>query len=239
MGQLAIGGLAGSGYGTIITKSYFLSPADGGGPDNGYGKPLSDLQMRQKSSFVGWDFVGVTDGVEDIWAMPFAGGYPLFTYQVYELPVNNEPAGAIAIDVGQVMNGNTDNAFGQDRTVHGLDDYKDVWYYFVPAQSARYTISTCGSEFDTTLAVFANQGLKEAAYNEDYCGEQSKVVLKATAGKKYYIRIAGYDGASGSYNLSIIKDSPEPLQSDVNYDGTVDMGDFRIMASEWLDDSQN
>jgi len=67
------GGLCGNsyyGYGTI-TGCYFLDTA---GPDNGLGDPLTDAQMRQQSSFIGWDFV-VT------WEMPDGGGYPVLSWR--------------------------------------------------------------------------------------------------------------------------------------------------------------
>ncbi|MBN1795098.1 MAG: hypothetical protein JW804_00335 [Sedimentisphaerales bacterium] len=54
-GSVYVGGLCGRNHGTI-SNSYFLNPSDGGGPDNGFGEPLTDEQMKLKSSFVGWDF---------------------------------------------------------------------------------------------------------------------------------------------------------------------------------------
>jgi hypothetical protein len=36
--------------------SYFLIDVDGGGPDNGFGLPLTAGQMKQQASFVNWDF---------------------------------------------------------------------------------------------------------------------------------------------------------------------------------------
>jgi hypothetical protein len=75
------GGLLG-GIGTTgtVTAGYFLSPADGGGPDNGIGTALTDQQMRQRSSFEGWDFgPEPEDGVADFWSIPDDVGYPALT----------------------------------------------------------------------------------------------------------------------------------------------------------------
>jgi len=183
-----------------------------------------------------WDFKGeIKNGTNDTWAMPQGGGYPVLAWQLDDSPVsNNEMDGAIAVTVGLVISGSSAGASGLDITRNGYKDNVDVWHSFMTPSDGYYTISLCGSNFDTTLAIFDEQE-KEAAYNEDYCGEQSKVVLKAKAGKKYYIRIAGYDGGSGDYILSIIQDGPEPLQADINYDGKVNMKDFAVMASEWLE----
>ncbi len=67
------GGLVGWSDGNTI-NSYFLVSS---GPDNGYGQPLTDAQMKQQSSFVGWDFVGETaNGTEDIWDICQGLDYP-------------------------------------------------------------------------------------------------------------------------------------------------------------------
>ncbi|MBM4103467.1 MAG: hypothetical protein FJ263_05360 [Planctomycetes bacterium] len=66
---------------SLLLNCYFLSPGDGGGPNNGIGTLLSDSQMRQQSSFVGWDFQGsAADGEEEVWQMN--GGYPVLAWQV-------------------------------------------------------------------------------------------------------------------------------------------------------------
>jgi len=50
-----------------ITNCYFLDTV---GPDNGYGSPLTDLQMKSQSCFEGWDFVGqIVNGSDDNWRM--------------------------------------------------------------------------------------------------------------------------------------------------------------------------
>ena len=62
-----LGGLCGrKSFSGIIDLCYFL---DTSGPDNGYGEPLDDPNMRIQDSFVGWDFVGDINGTEDIWQL--------------------------------------------------------------------------------------------------------------------------------------------------------------------------
>jgi hypothetical protein len=74
-----LGGLVGKND-SSISGCYFL---DTSGPDNSYGTPLTDEEMKQQSSFVGWDFVGETaNGTEDIWRMCIDGvNYPLLWWQ--------------------------------------------------------------------------------------------------------------------------------------------------------------
>jgi hypothetical protein len=75
-----VGGLVGYNPNGSVSSSYFLL---GAGPENGYGEPLTDGQMKQQASFVGWDFVGETaNGTEDIWRMCIDGvNYPLQWWQ--------------------------------------------------------------------------------------------------------------------------------------------------------------
>ncbi len=84
------GGLAGwCDSNTTITSSYFLVSS---GPDNGYGQPLTDAQMKQQSSFVGWDFAGETaNGTEDIWDICPGLDYPKFAWTFnhdYQIGIN-------------------------------------------------------------------------------------------------------------------------------------------------------
>ena len=65
-----IGGLVGENVGPLI-KCYFLDVA---GPNNSHGTPLTDTQMKQQASFVGWDF-------NDVWAICESVSYPKLVWQ--------------------------------------------------------------------------------------------------------------------------------------------------------------
>jgi hypothetical protein len=84
---------------------------------------------------------------------------------------------------------------------------KGVWYSFTPNASGAVTISTCGSDFDTVLAVFTGScgALTAVACNDDdgpaCAGSQASVTFAGTAGVTYRI-LAGGSGAIGG-NLSI------------------------------------
>ncbi|HNS19660.1 MAG TPA: PASTA domain-containing protein [Sedimentisphaerales bacterium] len=78
-----------------VLNSYFLSEPEESLPDgiayplvlagsstSGVGTPLTDSQMRQQDSFVGWGFAGSCgDGTADRWHMPDAD-YPVLAWQV-------------------------------------------------------------------------------------------------------------------------------------------------------------
>jgi hypothetical protein len=77
-GTSGVGGLVGYSGGTI-SSCYFL---DTSGPEDGNGTPLTDEQMKQQASFVGWDFVWETiNGTEDIWAVCEDASYPKLAWQ--------------------------------------------------------------------------------------------------------------------------------------------------------------
>jgi hypothetical protein len=76
-GDVLVGGLIGfKGQYVTINDSYFLSPVDGGGPDNGFGTPLTDVQMKQQSTFTNWDFVTPT------WKICEGTNYPKLAWQI-------------------------------------------------------------------------------------------------------------------------------------------------------------
>ncbi|MBN2269325.1 MAG: hypothetical protein JXN61_01850, partial [Sedimentisphaerales bacterium] len=81
-GDSSVGGLVGSNCSGIISRAYFLHPDDGGGADNGFGEPLTDIQTQQRGSFTGWDFVGPGDGSEDIWSICEGTNYPRLVWQI-------------------------------------------------------------------------------------------------------------------------------------------------------------
>jgi hypothetical protein len=74
------GGLCGDNYFGSISNCYYLDTV---GPHNGPGTALTDNEMKQQSSFVGWDFVGEEDnGTEDHWQMCLDGyDYPRLRWQ--------------------------------------------------------------------------------------------------------------------------------------------------------------
>jgi hypothetical protein len=113
---------------------------------------------------------------------------------------------------------------GQDTQVNG-----DLWYVYTPAQSGRVTVDTCGSSFDTKIAMYINAPCEGhstfVACSDDSCALASKIDnLDVTAGFHYYIRVGGYQGNRGTGTLSI--DFTLPCRADFNSDGVVNSQDF-------------
>jgi len=154
---------------------------------------------------------------------------------MYILPSSDECEDSSEIFSGQTYYSSNEGLTGTDLTSCAYNDFADVWYYYQPQVTGQYTINAGSSEFDTTLAVFNACGGNELACNDDFLSTDSQLVLDMVKGKRYYIRLAGFDGQTGNYELAISAgDCSELALSDLNGDCVVNMLDFSIMASEWL-----
>jgi hypothetical protein len=233
--SINFGGLDGTNQNSVIRNCFWDSDISGQGMGkDGVGLPTFRMQKPDTYLHVYWDFKGEIDnGRNDFWLMPAGGGYPILAWQVNSaiLP-NDEMAGAISIGAGASISGTTVGATGLDLTVNGYNDCLDIWYLFVPDEEGQYSISVQGS-FDTTLGVFDSVE-REVAFNDDFFGGKSEVILKASAGQHYFLRIAGYDGQMGDFTLTIEKGAIQMIQGDLNYDGKVDLVDLSLMAQHWL-----
>ncbi|MBI5851109.1 MAG: pre-peptidase C-terminal domain-containing protein [Planctomycetes bacterium] len=86
---------------------------------------------------------------------------------------------------------------------------KDVWYSFVAPNTGNVEVNTCtGTTYDSTLQVFDGSlgcgSLTSLACNDDSCALQSRVTFAATLGVTYYIRVGGFNSASGSFTLTVL-----------------------------------
>lgn len=82
---------------------------------------------------------------------------------------------------------------------------KSVWWSWTAAASSSVTISTTGSSFDTTLAIYTGTSLGNlllVGSNDDAGGVQSAVTFSAVAGTTYAIQVDGYSGATGAVTLN-------------------------------------
>jgi len=92
-----------------------------------------------------------------------------------------------------------------------------VWYTLV-GTGDQVTAETCGSGFDTQVAIYTGScaGLACVAGNDDACGLQSSVSWLSSPGAVYYIYVDGFAANSGDYTLAITcSPPPPPLPGDV------------------------
>ncbi len=85
----------------------------------------------------------------------------------------------------------------------------DVWYRYVPSCTGVLRLDSCQSDFDTVLTVYSGScgGLIEVACNEDspMCpGTMGGSFMHApvTAGQTYFIRVSGFAGQAGRFDLA-------------------------------------
>jgi len=90
----------------------------------------------------------------------------------------------------------------------GVSGRKSVWWNWTATANGVLTLSTAGSGYDTTLAVYtgtAVNALSHLASNDDDVSAgvlSSRVAISVVAGTTYRIAVDGYSGATGSIRLS-------------------------------------
>lgn len=122
-------------------------------------------------------------------------------------PANDECADAIEVSDGETEFTNI-GATGIALSSCGFEDDTDVWFTYEASCDGVVMISTCGSGFDTILALYDACDGSEVDCNDDACGLQSQLFVETTAGTVYWIRIAGYEGAVGNGLLTISCSAP-------------------------------
>lgn len=82
----------------------------------------------------------------------------------------------------------------------------DIWYEYTADCTGVATASTCGSVFDTRIAVYTSAGCPpatELACNDDSCGFQSEVSWPVAAGTVWLLQVAGFNAAVGTGDLVV------------------------------------
>ena len=151
-------------------------------------------------------------------------------------------ADAMFVCPGETYSGTTTDVTNDGAASCGYSESSpDVWYTYTPDSAGQVVISLCGSVFDTVLSVHSDVPgtmANELACNDDECGVQSELTLDVYAGFTYYIRIAGYDGVTGDFQIEL--DGPaciEPHASDCNGNDVPDECDIADGTSWDCDDN--
>ena len=97
---------------------------------------------------------------------------------------------------------------------------KDGWYRIDISEPSLLTVSLCSSNFDTSLVLYRGScsQLTRVACDDDDCqpagpGYQSRLVDTLVWPGAHYIRIGGYNGATGSVTVNV---SRKPVRGDVS-----------------------
>ena len=96
------------------------------------------------------------------------------------------------------------------------------WFTYVPPENGTLFLSTDGSNFDTLLGVFVDDGrnLGYASLVQQVCdnnsgtnGQASALLLPVKGGTNYYIMVDGVNGACGRVSLSYRLDSAPAISA--------------------------
>jgi hypothetical protein len=137
-----------------------------------------------------------------------------FTLSVSRInaPPNDDFVYAAPINVGSSVRGTTRNATRELREPRHDGKKADltVWFRLSVAAPRRVELNTCGSGFDTVLAVYTGRRvdrLRRVTSNDDdrrdICGLDSRVTFSARPNVTYRIALAEYSGhRSGGFRLT-------------------------------------
>lgn len=148
-------------------------------------------------------------------------------------PSNDECANATPVIGCSFLADNT-CASGTDITSCVFNDTKDVWYSWVAPCDGPVDINTCSPDrtFDTGLSLWDGCGGTQIACNDDFCGLGSQVSTNVVAGTTYLIRVAGYNGASGTVTVNIsMCDTIPPVLSCPNVTVTAARGECSAVVN--------
>ncbi|MCI0364122.1 MAG: hypothetical protein L0219_09595 [Phycisphaerales bacterium] len=117
---------------------------------------------------------------------------------------------------------------------------EDIWYDYTASCTGDVTVSLCGTEYDTELAVYDGCTCELSDANligcdDDSCGLQSSITFAAAAGACYKIRV-GRNGGPLFGNQLTISNTGFPCSScpsDLNSDGVTDVLDLLNLIGNW------
>jgi hypothetical protein len=162
------------------------------------------------------EFVALAGETYSVYVTGFstsAGAYNLTTSCeeiVPPAPDNDLCDGAIALECGTTVTGDTTNATNTDAPLEtcgtGLATAPGVWYTLTFPAGNDYNVSvdTFESGFDTKLGVFSGacDALVCVGGNDDTGGLQSQVEFVALAGETYSVYVTGFAASAGLFNLN-------------------------------------
>jgi hypothetical protein len=156
-------------------------------------------EIEESSDLITWVVAGDTTGLGGLFTTAtFSIGTP-----INDLFVNRWPA---STSTTQITGSNTGATAETGEPINSsVAGGTTVWWSWSSITSGLVTITTAGSDFDTTLAIYSGSGFSNLVLlgaNDDSGGLQSAVTFTAQAGVHYSIQVNGYSGATGSIVLN-------------------------------------
>lgn len=78
----------------------------------------------------------------------------------------------------------------------------EIWYKFIPSETAYYTIYAGGS-LDTVGYLYDSNNHLINSDDDEGSGLNFKMVHRLTANQTYYIKVTTYDGSTGSFSIKV------------------------------------
>ncbi|MBY0485789.1 MAG: discoidin domain-containing protein, partial [Flavobacteriaceae bacterium] len=106
----------------------------------------------------------------------------------------------------------------------------DLWYkVFLDPCATSLTVSTCsGTNYDSWIWIYAEDGSSYLAYNDDYCGLQSYLGnINITGHSFVYVVVEGWSNSTGTFGLNIVQNINPTITYYADADGDT-YGDFNI-----------
>lgn len=160
-----------------------------------------------------------------------------FDLQIVRPPANDNFANRIALQSGTtaVSGSNVESSSEVGEPINpGVAGGKTVWWSYTPGFSGEVTVTTAGSDYDTTLAVYqggALDALSLLGSNDDAIGYQSSVTFTVTAGTQYLLQVDGYAGSTGQ----IVLNYPDPSSIGAPPAITEQPADQRVLVGQTID----
>jgi len=170
----------------------------------------------------------------------FLSCVPLVTAQ----PANDDCADASIVDAGTIPFSTVGATTDGPEVCAPYE--ADVWFRFRPDQGGTLIVSTCSPAltFDTVLSIFVNRNQRcdntPLACNDDAIDPNcppsgSTVRLVVRSDRTYLIHVGGFDGRTGSGELTI-----RLCPGDFDGDGSVALTDLALLLQElWFSVSAN
>ena len=203
------------------------TPSDGDGRQSSHWKDDSLISTRQ--------YIGIMDptigrGLRRTISENDMLALDLFGYTLGGPPIVRPPNDnfanplALTTEAGTVTGTNANGTREVGEPLHaGYMGDKSVWYSWTASLNGQATFDTIGSDFDTTLSVYAGPTitlLGTIGVNDDIVigvNKQSRVQFNTTAGQTYRIVIDGWNSEFGNVTLnwtsSGVQPTPTPTPS--------------------------
>ena len=171
-----------------------------------------------------------------------AGGVSANRIAAYRCPANDGCANGPLVAAGTYqfnsLGASTD---GPDEPAscdaNGSNIQRDIWYKLLAQCTGTATVSLCGANFDTKIAVYGacpSASGQAIACDEDFCGTSSQVRFAVNAGGLYRIRIGSAAGEMGTGTMVITcAPTPRPCPADINGDQQVNVSDLLSVINAW------